>query len=169
MEASSSKDTGSAAGGIKRLLRNPDFLFWLEFFSKIMPHVDILYNQIQARGIDSFKASKAVQAFKSSVQVARNDCSTINVTAHGVTTRPWYAEERSVVAKEIYDVILSQSEERFSFAGHFDSNCFNEYSKIFPLTILKNAVVHYPMLNKCKLQAELAVLYARPDLSCFKA
>ena len=140
-----------------------------------MPHVGILYNQIQAREIDSFRASKAVQAFKSSVQVARNDCSTINVTAHGVTTRPRYAEERSVVAKEIYDVILSQSEERFSFVGHleasrlFDSNCFNEYSKIFPLTILENAVVHYPMLNKCKLREELAVLYVRSDLSCFKS
>ena len=175
LEASSSRDTGSAAGGIKRLLRDPDFLFWLEFFSKIMPHVDILYNQIQARGIDSFKASKAVQAFKSSVQVARNDCSTINVTGHGATSRPRYAEGRSVVAKEICDVILSQSEERFSFAGHleasrlFDSNCFNEYSKIFPLTTLENAVVHYPMLNKCKLRAELAALYARPDLSCFKS
>ena len=86
------------------------------------------------------------------------------MTAHGVTTRPRYAEERSVVAKEICDVILSRSEERFSFAGHleasqlFNSNCFNEYSKIFPLTILENALVHYPMLNKCKLRAELAVL-----------
>ena len=79
-----------------------------------------------------------VQAFKASVQVARNDCSTINVTAHSATTRPRHSEERSVVAEEICDVILSQSEERFSFAGHlqasrlFDSNCFNEYSKIFP-------------------------------------
>ena len=157
LEASSSKDTGSAAGGIKRLLRDPDFLFWLEFFSKIMLHVDILYNQIQARGIDSFKASKAVQALKSSVEVAGNDCSTINVTANGATSRPRYTEERSVVAKEICNVILSLSEERFSFAGHleasrlFDSNCFNECSKIFPLTTLENAVVHYPMLNKCKL------------------
>ena len=104
LEASSSRNT--AAGGTKRLLRDPDFLFWLEIFSKIMPQVDILYNQIQARGIDSFKASKAVQAFKSSVQVARNDCSTINVIAHGATSRPRYAEERSVVAKEICDVIL---------------------------------------------------------------
>ena len=87
-----------------------------------MPHVDILYNQIQARGIDNFKASKAVQAFKASVQVARNDCSTTNVTAHGDTTRPRYSEERSVVAKEICGVILSQSEERFSFAGHLEAS-----------------------------------------------
>ena len=96
----------------------------------------VLYNQIQARGIDSFKASKAVQAFKSSVQEARNVFSAINVTSHGAITRPRYSEERSVVAKEICDVILSQNEERFSFAGHleasqlFDSNCFNEYSKL---------------------------------------
>ena len=51
----------------------------------------------------------------------------------------------------------------------FDSNCFNEYSKICPLTTLENAVDHYPMLNKSKIRAELAVLYARPDLSCFKS
>ena len=31
LEASGLKDTGSAAGGIKHLLRDPDFLFWLEF------------------------------------------------------------------------------------------------------------------------------------------
>ena len=97
------------------------------------------------------------------------------MTAHGATTRPRYSEEKIVVAKEICDVIPSQNEERFSFAKHleacrlFDSNCFSEYSEIFPLTTLENAVVHYQMLDKCKLRAELALFYARPNLSCFKS
>ena len=74
-----------------------------------MPHVDILCNQIQARGIDTSEDSKAIQAFKASDQVARNDCSPINVTEHSATTtRSWYTEKRNVVGKKICNVILSR-------------------------------------------------------------
>jgi len=48
-----STETVSAAVGFLRTMNDPEFLFWLKFFSKVMPHVDIFYNQIQARNIDA--------------------------------------------------------------------------------------------------------------------
>ncbi|CAH1100843.1 unnamed protein product [Psylliodes chrysocephalus] len=39
----------SAAASIRRTLNDPIFNFWLTFFHHVMPHVDILFNQLQQR------------------------------------------------------------------------------------------------------------------------
>ena len=173
LEESRSGDTGSTAGGIKRLLADLEFLFWLEFFSKIMPHIDILYNQLQARDIDATKTAKCIQSFKSSVQAARDACCNINVADNA--DRPRYSGERSVAAKEVCDVILLQCQERFSFTGHllasqlFDVARFEHYTHNFPMAQLESTVMHYPMLDKQKLLGELAVLHSWQDLVTFKS
>jgi len=35
------------ASGLKRTLLDDVFIYWLTVFHNIMPHVDILYNQLQ--------------------------------------------------------------------------------------------------------------------------
>ncbi|KAJ4432983.1 hypothetical protein ANN_15240 [Periplaneta americana] len=40
------------ASDFVRVLRDYDFLYWLNFFHEVMPHVDILFSQIQKRNID---------------------------------------------------------------------------------------------------------------------
>jgi hypothetical protein len=40
------------AGSIKLLLGDSIFVFWLSIFHRIMPHVDCLYNNVQAVNTD---------------------------------------------------------------------------------------------------------------------
>ncbi|XP_042226471.1 zinc finger MYM-type protein 1-like [Homarus americanus] len=72
LEASNSRETGSAAAGIKRIVNDPEFEFWLEFFSKVMPHVDIMFSQLQSRNIDAAKANASLKVFNSAIQKLRD-------------------------------------------------------------------------------------------------
>jgi hypothetical protein len=42
-----------AASGLLRMLNDKHFLFWRSFFHRIMPHVDVLYDQLQSRYANS--------------------------------------------------------------------------------------------------------------------
>lgn len=39
------------ASALNRLLHDNTFIFWLNIFHFLMPHIDILYNQFQKRNI----------------------------------------------------------------------------------------------------------------------
>lgn len=168
LEASNSRDTGSAAAGIKRIVSDPEFEFWLEFFSKVMPHVDIMFSQFQSRNIDAAKANASLKAFNFAVQKLRDECDAI--TSPPEQKRRKFNTDRSVAAKEVCDVILLQCRERFSFTNHLEAsklllvNNFPVYTKDFPSNALAQAVAAYPMLEKDKLRTELTVLYTRKDL-----
>lgn len=43
-----SHSTIQSSIGFEKILRSDDFLYFLNLFQKIMPHVDILYNQLQS-------------------------------------------------------------------------------------------------------------------------
>lgn len=55
--------TNREAGGFVRMLEDESFCFFLNLFHKIMPHVDILYSQLQRRNCDSIYIGGAMQAF----------------------------------------------------------------------------------------------------------
>lgn len=59
------------AGGFVRMLEDEAFCFFLALFHKIMPHVDMLYNQLQKRNIDSVTIAGITQAFISRMQAIR--------------------------------------------------------------------------------------------------
>ena len=63
LEDSFSESTESGASGIKRMLSDPSFLHWLIFFNKVMPHVDILFAQLQSTATDALKANKNLTVF----------------------------------------------------------------------------------------------------------
>ena len=44
---SNSTETVAAAVGLKRIMFDLEFNFWLRFFSQVMPHVHIFYSQVQ--------------------------------------------------------------------------------------------------------------------------
>lgn len=50
----------SAASSIRRMLQDPKFIFWLTFFHRIMPHTDILYNELQKRKIDPVEINQKI-------------------------------------------------------------------------------------------------------------
>ena len=60
-----SKKTYAGAVGIKQTLQHPEFQFWPQFFAKIMPHVGILYGQMQSKEMISSSARTAVSLFVS--------------------------------------------------------------------------------------------------------
>ena len=59
------------ASGFLRVLQDDDFQFFLQLFHQIMPHVDMLYQQLQKKDIDAVFIKRALQSFTSSVQEIR--------------------------------------------------------------------------------------------------
>ena len=170
LEKSNSKETGAAAVGIKKMLRDPEFGFWLDFFSEIMPHVDILYNQLQSRNIDATKANTSLNVFSSQIQTIREGISASHEEPVDQRKRK-IGTDRVIAAKEVCDVIIMQCRARFSFTEHLEASKllmvdkFQSYINEFPSDALTQAILAYPVLDGEKLKTELAVLYARPDLS----
>ena len=59
------------ASGFLRMLQDEDFVFFLQQFHQIMPHVDMMYQQLQKRDIDMVFIKRALQNFTSSIQAIR--------------------------------------------------------------------------------------------------
>jgi len=170
LEGSKSRETGFAAAGIKRVLNDFEFEFWLQFFSKLMHHVDILFSQLQSRNIDSAKVNDFLKAFNCSIQKLRDDSHLSECIFTFEPIKRKKHPDKSVAVKEVCDEILMQCRERFSFTNHLEAsklflvNNFSIYTEQFPNYALKQTVAAYPMLEEEKLKAELSVLYTRNDL-----
>lgn len=59
------------ASGFLRMLQDEDFRFFLQLFHQIMPHVNLMYKQLQKKDIDAVFIQHALQRFTSSVQAIR--------------------------------------------------------------------------------------------------
>lgn len=53
------------------MLEDEAFCFFLALFHKIMPNVDMLFNQLQKRNIDPVYIKAAVQGFTNNMQAIR--------------------------------------------------------------------------------------------------
>ena len=63
--------TKREAGGYVRMLEDEAFYFFLALLHKIMPHVDMLYNQLQKRNIDAVFIAGITQIFINRMQAIR--------------------------------------------------------------------------------------------------
>ncbi|GBO18086.1 hypothetical protein AVEN_45741-1 [Araneus ventricosus] len=61
------------AGAIRRMLEDSKFVFWLTVFHNIMPHVDVLYNQLQKTRTDAALIRKQVNVFQQSLEKERRE------------------------------------------------------------------------------------------------
>jgi hypothetical protein len=59
--------TISEACGLLNHLKCPEFLYWLNLFHYIMPHVKIFFNQTQKRGINGLEIQIAVEQFEQQI------------------------------------------------------------------------------------------------------
>lgn len=57
------------ASGFLRMLQDEDFCFFLQLFHKIMPHVDMMYQQLQKRDIDVVFIKRVLQNFRQSGKI----------------------------------------------------------------------------------------------------
>nr|CAH7738482.1 unnamed protein product [Callosobruchus chinensis] len=166
--------TSNEASGIRRALEDPEFIFWLELFHKILPQVDILYNQLQSKNKDTVQLQKDLIIFGKSISNIRNETDSIqnSVESEFPTFKRRRTDDnfRSVIAKEVCDTITTQMKDRFSFRGHlqaaylFNKDKYSEFAKKFPVTVLNEVASFYPMLSKSRLKTELEIIYSREDL-----
>ncbi|GBN74977.1 hypothetical protein AVEN_203362-1 [Araneus ventricosus] len=103
------------------MLEDSKFVFWLTVFRNIMPHVDVLYNQLQKTRTDAALIRKQVNVFQQSLEKERKRMDTVtkDISASYETSRKRKRENihinRTVAAREICDVITNQVKERFCF------------------------------------------------------
>lgn len=173
-------DTITKAGALLRLLHDPKFIFWLSVFHRIMPHVNILYSQLQKRATDSVTVKRCITEFEQNIQKERDNIHTIketelaNIDDNQARKRRKTEDRHSYVstvvqAKEVCDTIIAEIKRRFSFTGHleiahlFSVDNFDTFSTNFPILNLNSAIMNFPFLNKHKLKTELEIIYRRSD------
>ena len=160
--------------GLLAHLEDEQFLYWLEFFHRIMPHADILFKMLQQRNIDAVKVNHCITSFKLTIETIRNTGvdsmeKRLQETAHIPPRKRRREEHRTSEAKEVCDAIICHINDRFAFTNHLvssrlvDVNLFPSFAKIFPEKELEEAVRTYPSLVKAQLRTELEVLYSRSD------
>jgi hypothetical protein len=71
-ESSKHIPTIEQASGLKRTLLENTFISWLTIFHNIMPHVDILYSQLQKRENDSTTVKNNIEHFTNEISKIRN-------------------------------------------------------------------------------------------------
>ncbi|CAH1111761.1 unnamed protein product [Psylliodes chrysocephalus] len=58
-------------GAYKLRLQDRDFIFWLTVFHKVMPHVEIIFKQLQTINSDPIKAKQDLKNFENAMQKIR--------------------------------------------------------------------------------------------------
>ncbi|KAL0994843.1 hypothetical protein UPYG_G00127960 [Umbra pygmaea] len=119
-----------------RMLEDEVFCFFLALFHKIMPHVDMLFNHLQKRNIDSVFIAGITQRFTHSIQAIRDSVPSVveDEEYRGPVQIPPPKKRRAMgeetqqhLAIEVCDTIISHAKERFSFTKHLISaHCCKE-------------------------------------------
>src|SRR5215469_2661102 len=148
-----------------KMFDDSKFIFWLNFFNRIMTHVDILYGQLQNRRTEPSTIKTHIETFEKQILNIRENFN-FQESADNVSKRTESGmSDLSREGKEVCDNIICQIKERFKFTGHliaatlFQHKKFVDYDTKFPDTYLKETCISYPFLSIKKLQTELNVLY----------
>lgn len=157
-----SDKTIQASTGLLALLKNETFIFWLGLFHKIMPHVEILYNQMQSRNVDANKIQRALNTFYEAISKIRNSESCESASTSKV-----------MESIEVCDRICVEAKERFAFTNHliaaklFYQENFESFHKGLPTYEIKETCKVYPFLVQEKLETELQIFYFRKEFHNF--
>lgn len=116
-DSSFDNTTVREASGFLRMLQDEDFCFFLQLFHLIMPHVDMMYQQLQKKNIDMVFIKRALENFTCSIQAIR-DQSSSQQQQHQETPgtsgsrRASGERERQRLSNEIWDTILGHAKDR---------------------------------------------------------
>ncbi|CAH2013798.1 unnamed protein product [Acanthoscelides obtectus] len=119
-----------------------------------MPHVDILFNQLQKRKTEPAQVKTAIDNFEKCIVDVRNKIDDIINEAKSICTEPQGNKRRrrnnsghdhSVAALEVCDNIVNSANDRFQFKDHLEAA-----SLISPNT-LENTVLSSSSDNSTKL------------------
>lgn len=175
----------SQASVIELLLDDKVFLFWLNIFHHIMPHVDALYDQLQKKEADAIYIKSAVKKFENCIRNIRENIDNIiegrdpfMEASEPPSKRIKVLQDNGIFALEVCDIIIQTITDRFKYVDHLDiallfcSEQFDSYSRSVSiqkaaLNTIKSA---YPgVISSEQLQSELSIIYAYPDFQQFKS
>jgi len=129
IESSQRTSIINQAGSIKRLLSDSIFVFWLSIFHKIMPHVDCLYNNVQAVNTDPVQINSSVEKFKNEISKIKNNVTDIIENASNMPninikkSRLESHETMNILSRknavlEVCDTIIVKAKDRLEFTKH---------------------------------------------------
>ena len=175
------------ANGLKRLLNDYTFNVILNIFKKKFTQTDLVFSIVQNQSTDIVysknRITKLVQNLKefrendSHFEFIRSDIlNSLDITEPPKKRRQNRNEQDLIDTEkrtyfEILDTVITQIETRFKnfedlkiFDLFLQTN-FLYYSKDFPKYLLEKLFKNYPtFFNQAKLENELKVLYADPDI-----
>ncbi|KAI4487466.1 hypothetical protein M0804_005615 [Polistes exclamans] len=158
--STSNKDqTISEAAGILYCLNNRKFMFWLELFNQIIPHVEKIYNEMKSPTMNIFKVPEYIKTFKTAILAIKNSEYCEN-----------FVKEVIVDAKQICDCTSIDIQNRYYFIKHlaaatlFNKDNINNFKNKFPAKEIKLITEAYPMINKEKFKIELQIFYDRDSM-----
>ena len=150
-----------------------------------MPHVDILYAQLQEHQVCSTFIQTCLQNFVKYINNVREKIPDIfNNTSCTMSEEPLAKrprslsidEETSLILKKVCDIIISHCCSLFEFTGHlvaatlFDSGSFSSFEQCFPTKVVEVAAKSFPFLDESRFCSELSVIYSRPEFrQCCRA
>ncbi|CAH2004849.1 unnamed protein product [Acanthoscelides obtectus] len=153
------------------MLNDSVFVFWLTFFHHVLPHVDILLNQLQNRKTEPAQVKTAIDNPEKCIVDVRNKIDDIINEAKSVCTEPQgnkrtprnnSSHYHRVAATEVCENIIS-TKRSFGSRIPFFPEHFEEYCGKFPDDKLETTCLAYSELEKSRLKTELSVIYARND------
>lgn len=169
------------AGSIRRLLQEKTFVFWLTLFHHIMPHVDILFNELHKSIIDSVEISRCLKTFKVNLDKIRNEkmeeiiSEAKNMEVVETKRRKLNEDNWKQAAIEVCDVIINVAEDRFQYTDQLNSanlficEKFELYDLSFPVDYFNESTTSYPILEKSRRKTELSVLYSSEEYRQFSS
>lgn len=144
-----------------------------------MPHVDCLYNNVQAVNTNSVQINSSVEKCIKEITKIRNNVTDIidsdsNMFNLNTKKRRLESDENIHISRkssvlEVCDIIIVKSKERLDFTKHltaanlFKAEKYLEYSKTFPFQYFQCTIECYPFFDLERLKTELEVLYFRDD------
>jgi len=147
--------TINEAGALLAYLGNDDFLYWLNFFNEIMPHVDVLDSQL--RKCDAVAIDKHITYFNAVIQ---------KIFDRILTTTD---NLKKSISLDICDLIASEIGSRFKFTDQlnvsclFQKNYFASYNSENSGSLLNSLLLKFTVINVIKLRSELGVLHSREE------
>ena len=156
------------AAGLRRLLEDAEFSFFLEFFAGVFYHVEVLFNAFQSRFIDGASVESCTTGFCDAISGIRNN---ISFPADEATLRHNKSKQSiTSSARECCDVLMTQLTDRLN-TEHLRTFSllhppkFSTYSTDFPYGLLASLQGFFPMINSKQLESELRCIYSNPILS----
>ena len=113
------------ANGLKKLLQQYKFVYWINFFNILLHHTDILYNTFQNISTTAVSASNSVTVFLKAVQDVRNKTESFFDPVLTSRTSRTDKENLPVIAKEVCDLTSINITDRFEKADHTSLILYN--------------------------------------------